>query len=179
LIRKDKNYEQIYNKIREKAEKILAEPVSKYEIPHGLRLLSFSRRVLNSAYILSFIYRMEKDKKYLSRLWEEIYSAANFPDWNPRHFLDTAEMAHAFAIAYDWCYHYWEEKQRKIISEALLSKALKVALDCYQGKTPYGWWIKSRYNWNQVCNGGIGMASISLLDEYPEICSTILGSGRY
>ena len=179
MIRKDKNYEQIYNKIREKAEKILAEPVSKYEIPHGLRLLSFTRRVLNSAYILSFIYRMEKDKKYLSRLWEEIYSAANFPDWNPRHFLDTAEMAHAFAIAYDWCYHYWEEKQRKIISEVLLSKALKVALDCYQGKTPYGWWIKSRYNWNQVCNGGIGMASISLLDEYPEICSTILGSGRY
>jgi len=174
LIKEDKNCEKIYKKIIENAEKILNEPVSKYEIPDGLRLLHTIRRVLARVYILSFVYKIEKDKKYLMRLWDEIYSAANFSDWNPRHFLDIAEMAHAFAIAYDWCYYDWNEEQRKIIREALLNKALKVAVDCYGGKTPYGWWTKSRYNWNQVCNGGIGIACLSLLDEYPEICSKLL-----
>ena len=35
---------------------------------------------------------------------KELRAAAAFPDWNPSHFLDTAEMTHAFAIGYDWLY---------------------------------------------------------------------------
>ncbi|HOK56252.1 MAG TPA: heparinase II/III family protein [bacterium] len=174
LIKNDDTCKKIYVKIKENAEKICDEPVSKYEIPDGLRLLYVSIKVLNRVYTLSLVYKIEGNKKYLERLWNEIYTAGNFPDWNPKHFLDTAEMAHAFAIAYDWCYYDWTEDQRKIIREALLNKALKVALDCYEGKIPYGWWTRSKHNWNQVCNGGIGIACLSLLDEYPEICSKIL-----
>jgi hypothetical protein len=174
LIKEDKNCEKIYNKIKENADKILDEPVSKYEIPDGLRLVYVSRKVLNRVYILSLVYKIEKDKKFFNRLWEEVYSVVNFPDWNPRHFLDTAEMVHALAIAYDWFYYAWNEEQRKSLREAILNKALKVAMECYEGKFPYSWWTKSKYNWNQVCNGGIGIACLSLLDEYPEICSKIL-----
>ncbi|MGB9678155.1 MAG: hypothetical protein ACPLZ9_05995, partial [Candidatus Ratteibacteria bacterium] len=174
LIRKNENCKKIYSKIKENADKILNESVSKYEIPDGLRLLYISRKVLNRVYTLSFVYKIEGNKKYLERLWNEIVSVSNFPDWNPRHFLDTAEIAHAFAIAYDWCYNDWTEDQRKIIRETLLNKALKLAIDCYEGKIPYSWWTKSKFNWNQVCNGGIGIACLSLLDEYPEICSKIL-----
>ncbi len=173
-MRKIKSVKKIYTKIKENADKILNEPVSKYEIPDGLRLLYVSRKVLNRVYILSFVYQVEKDERYIKRLWEEIISVSNFPDWNPRHFLDTAEMSHAFAIAYDWNYDYWNQEQKKIIKEAILNKGLKEALDCYEGKSKYGWWVKSKHNWNQVCNGGIGIAAICFLDEYPEICSKIL-----
>ncbi|MFN4227671.1 MAG: heparinase II/III family protein [Candidatus Ratteibacteria bacterium] len=173
-IEKNNDFRNIYLKIKENADKILNEPVSKYEIPDGLRLLKVSKEVLNRTYILSFVYQIEKDERYIKRLWEEILSASNFPDWNPKHFLDTAEMSHAFAIAYDWNFNYWNEEQKRIIRESVLNKSLKEALDCYEGRSKYGWWVKSKHNWNQVCNGGIGIAAICFLDEYTEICSKIL-----
>ena len=43
---------------------------------------------------------------------KELEAAAHFTNWNPRHFLDTAEMTHAFAIGYDWLYEAWTPAQR-------------------------------------------------------------------
>ena len=48
---------------------------------------------------------------------EELEAACNFADWNPSHFLDTAEMSTAFALGYDWLYDYLTEEQRKFIEE--------------------------------------------------------------
>jgi len=31
-------------------------------------------------------------------------AAARFGDWNPKHFLDVAEMTFALAIWYDWLF---------------------------------------------------------------------------
>ena len=54
--------------------------------------------------MLGLLYRLEGKPAYAERAWQELDAAAHFPDWNPRHFLDTAEMTHAFAVAYDWLY---------------------------------------------------------------------------
>ncbi len=168
-----------FARLRREGRKVLGEPPSRYEIPDGLRLLATSRRVLSRVTLMAFLYNLDgkgggKKRGYLERAWNELYAASRFPDWNPRHFLDTAEMTAAFAVGYDWLYHAWTARQRKVLREALLEKGLKPALRAYRGKAAYGWWVRARHNWNQVCNGGIGMGALAVADEFPRIAGEIL-----
>ncbi len=157
----------------EGGQKIIAEEPSTYEIPDGKRLLATSRRVLDRVSRLAVLYQIEGDAAYLDRAWAELSTAAQFPDWNPKHFLDTAEMTTAFAIGYDWLYAAWSEEQRAVLRDALLRHGLRVALEAYRtGKE--GWWIKVGHNWNQVCNGGIGVGALALADVEPELCGELL-----
>jgi hypothetical protein len=152
-------------KLREKARRVLSEPPSRYEIPDGKRLLATSRRVLDRVSTLSLLYRLDGDARYKERAWQELQAAASFRDWNPSHFLDTAEMTNAFAIGYDWLYDAWTPEQRRALRTAIVEKGLKPALESYRGGGSYGWWVKARHNWNQVCNGGIGMGALAIGDE--------------
>jgi len=163
--------------IRKRADRMLDEEPSKYEIPDGKRLLATSRCVADRVYMLAFTYRITDDRRYLDRVWTELESAAQFKDWNPSHFLDTAEMTNAFAIGYDWLYHDWSEHQRTVIRGAIMKHGLRPALNCYRGKKGYGWWIRSHHNWNQVCNGGIALGALAIGDEEPEIAGEILHKG--
>jgi len=160
-----------HDALRKNAESILQEPPSKYEIPDGLRLLATSRRVVDRVYTLALLYRIEGDQQYAERAWKELVAAAEFPDWNPRHFLDTAEMTHAFAIGYDWLYDVWSPDQRQKLQQAMVEKGFTPALKTYRAKD---WWVRARHNWNQVCNGGIGMGALALGDIEPQICGEIL-----
>lgn len=171
LVQTDEQAREFYQRLKSQADRICQELPSRYEIPDGLRLLATSRRVLLRTYTLALLYRLDGDRRYLERAWRELEAAANFPDWNPRHFLDTAEMAHAFAIGYDWLFSDWTDEQRRILREAMVTKGLQPALSVYREKR---WWSTARHNWNQVCNGGIGMAALALLDELPDLCGEIL-----
>jgi len=171
LVQTDEQAREFYQRLKSQADRLCQEPPSRYEIPDGLRLLATSRRVLLRTYTLALLYRLDGDRRYLERAWRELEAAANFPDWNPRHFLDTAEMAHAFAIGYDWLFSDWMDEQRRILREAMVTKGLQPALGVYREKR---WWSTARHNWNQVCNGGIGMAALALLDELPDLCGEIL-----
>ncbi len=161
-----------------RANDMLAAPPSRYEIPDGLRLLFTSRRVLDRVTTLALLYRLDGHRRYAERAWQELSAAAKFPDWNPRHFLDTAEMTHAFAIGYDWLYDVWTPEQRRSLREAIVQKGLLPARDCYRGASPHKWWVSSRFNWNQVCNGGIGMGALAVADEEPELAGEILAAAR-
>jgi hypothetical protein len=170
----DPQAHQWYEKIHERGQRMLKEEPARYEIPDGLRLLATSRRVLNRVYTLAMLYRLEGDQKLADRAWRELDAAAKFPDWNPRHFLDAAEMTHAFAIGYDWLYDVWTKQQRDTLRTAIVKKGLEPALDIYRGKVRSGWWTKSSYNWNQVCNGGIGIGALAIGDEVPVLAEEIL-----
>lgn len=158
-------------KLRQRAQEIIAAAPSRYEIPDGLRLLDTSRRVVNRVYVLGLLHRLEGKPAYAERAWQELDAAAHFPDWNPRHFLDTAEMTHAFAVAYDWLYDSWTPEQRALLSQAMVEKGLRPALGLYRAG---GWWTQARHNWNQVCNGGIGMGALALAEAEPELAGEIL-----
>lgn len=173
-LKNDPTFRDWHAKLAGRADRLLAETPSKYEIPDGLRLLSVSRRVLDRLYTLALIYRIGGESKYAERAWRELEAAAAFPDWNPRHFLDTAEMTHAFAIGYDWLYEFWTPAQLGTIRKAIVEKGLRPALECYQGRANYGRWMKVRHNWNQVCNGGIGMGALALCDVEPDLATEFL-----
>lgn len=168
-------------RLRDHAEGILKAPPSQYEIPDGKRLLATSRRVLDRVYTLAMVYQLsegaEGDERYFQRAWIELEAAAQFKDWNPGHFLDTAEMTHAFAIGYDWLYHAWTDAQRDVLRDAIITHGLQPALDSYRGKGSYGWWVRSHHNWNQVCNGGIAAGALAIADEEPEMAAEIIRAG--
>ena len=160
-----------HGELRLEAEKLLTQAPSEYEIPDGLRLLAVSRRVLHRTQLLALLYRVDGNVRWRDRAWKELEAAAQFPDWNPRHFLDTAEMTHAFAIGYDWLFDAWSPEQRATLRAAMVEKGIKHALKVHEERR---WWATARHNWNQVCNGGIGLGALALADEEPKLAGEFL-----
>ncbi len=170
LISKDSGARKLRDSLRDSAERILREKTVEYKIV-GPRLLTQSRRCLIRTYLLSLFYRLEGDKKFRHRAVKELEAAASFPDWNPSHFLDTAEMAHAFAIGYDWLFEWLDDSERAVIRDALIEKGLRPSLDFYRKGR---WWVAARHNWNQVCNGGIAIGALAVAEEEPELAGYIV-----
>ncbi len=125
-------------------------------------------------YQLALAYRLSGQKQYAERLWKDLEIAVAFKDWHPAHFLDTAEMSQAFAIAYDWCHDAWTDAQRKTLREALIEKGLKPALEIYRKPEGQRWWAEQATNWNQVCNSGAALGALAIADEAPEIAAETL-----
>lgn len=170
-IKTDETMKRWYEKLHQDAEKFLKEEPPVYKLQDEIRMVDTSRLVLKRVTTLALIYRLSKDEPYLQRVWQELKAVSEFPNWNPSHFLDTAEMTHAFAIGYDWLYQYWNSQEKKLISSAIVKKGLKAALNAYHQKQK---WTKTETNWNQVCNGSIGIGGLAVLDEYPAIASQAL-----
>jgi len=160
-----------HSNLQAQAQALLKQTPSQYEIPDGLRLLATSRRVVQRVYTLALLHRLDGDQRYADRAWQELTAAANFPDWNPKHFLDTAEMTHAFAIGYDWLYDVWTPEQRAALQQAIVEKGFQPALKVYRARNG---WARARHNWNQVCNGGIGMGALAMADVEPQLAGEIL-----
>lgn len=169
----DASFHERAKRILTYADKTLDEPAVRYEIPDGKRLLAVSRRVRDRVEFLAVAYHLTHDKKYVDRLWLDLDAARQFKDWNPSHFLDTAEMTFAFGNAYDWLYSQWTDDQRKKIREAIVAHGLKVGLEAYSADKP-AWWTKSEHNWNQVCNGGLMVGALAIADEEPELAARII-----
>jgi hypothetical protein len=172
LVKSDELAGRIYKQLRSNAKKTLAAKPSIYEIPDGRRLLSVSRRVLERVRTLAFVYLIEGGQPYIDRAWAELEAAAKFKDWNPKHFLDTAEMTHALAIGYDWLYDRWSDEQRTLLREAIVAKGLNEAMKFYHPK--HRSWAKGTNNWNQVCNGGIGMGALAIAEDEPKLAAAIV-----
>jgi len=171
-VKSDQTLLRWHESLRREGDSILRARPSQYEIPDGLRLLATSRRVLDRVTTLALLYRLDGDRRHVERAWGELEAAARFPDWNPRHFLDTAEMTAAFGIGYDWLYDQWTADQRQTLRRAMVELGLQQGLKVY--RQPKGWWHNSQHNWNQVCNGGMTIGALALADELPELAGEIL-----
>jgi hypothetical protein len=166
--------QEAWAKVRDAADRLLTEPPARYEIPDGLRLLSTSRMVLNRSYTLGLTYRLTGDRRYADRLALELDTVAAFRDWNPKHFLDTAEMTHAVAIGFDWLHEVWTPDQRARWQRAMVEFGLKLGVQSHGGDYRNGWWARSEHNWNQVCNGGIGIGALALATEESQLAGEFL-----
>ncbi|MGK9124395.1 heparinase II/III-family protein [Olivibacter sp. SA151] len=128
----------------------------------GRRLLQVSREALRRIFYLSYAWRMTADEKYLKRGEEELLAVSKFSDWNPSHFLDVAEMTTAVAIGYDWMYNNLPASSKLLIKNAIREKGIAPALD--EEKC---WWLRATNNWNQVCNGGITLGALAIMEDEP------------
>lgn len=163
---------EIWNKLHQtilsECENLISTtPLERIQI--GRRLLDTSREALRRIFFLSYAYRLTKEQKYFERAEKEMLSVSSFTDWNPSHFLDTAEMTMAVSIGYDWLYTDLSPKSKLIIKEAILEKGLKPSLD-----ETYNSWLKRRDNWNQVCNAGMAYGAIAIYEDCPDIAKQII-----
>ncbi|MBX2851710.1 MAG: heparinase II/III-family protein [Phycisphaeraceae bacterium] len=171
LVKADPLAKRWHAELEAKAQRFIEEPTVVYELRDGKRLLYVSREVLDRVATLGLLYRVEPRQVYLDRIWADMQAAAGFDHWNPSHFLDVAEMAFAFAIAYDWLYDDWAEAQRKTMRDAMIRHALIPGLKAYDDDV---WWTRTEINHNQVCNGGLICAALAVGDHEPELVERML-----
>ena len=136
----------------------------------GPRLLHVSRDCLSRTYSLALAWRWTGKNKYADKAVENLLAVCAFKDWNPSHFLDTAEMSHAVGIGYDWLYSHLDEETRKKIRAGLIRNGLAVGAAAYKKQ----WWVKSAHNWNQVCNGGLIAGALAIADTDPKYARAII-----
>jgi hypothetical protein len=160
-----------YQKIYQDAEQFLQEEPPTYKLENSIGMIMTAKLAIQRIEVLALMYRLSGDQRYLERVWQEVSAISKFPDWNPSHFLDTAEMTYALAIAYDWLYDDWNQQQKELIRSNIIEKGLNPALNAYKQEK---WWMKSQNNWNQVCNSGIGIGAIAVMDTDPNLSSLIL-----
>lgn len=143
----------------DEAARILDLRACIHEIPDGKRLLRESRLAFHNIMHCAWAWRMGGGEKFRLRTIAELEAACAMKDWNPSHFLDTAEMAAAVATGYDWLYPTLTPEQRAMCENAIITKALKPAKEVYDKK---GWWTAARNNWAQVCGSGIALAAAAI-----------------
>ena len=178
---KDKVLQGYIKDVLFRADGYMLEPPLVYK-KIGKRLLKVSRECLDRIYALALAYRWTGQQKYAEKATQELLAVADFKDWNPLHFLDTAEMSHAVGIGYDWLYHYFDDNTRQKIKTALIESGLKPGISAYtnKGATPgnedlvSGWWARSKFNWNLVCNSGLIIGALAIAESDPTYAEQIL-----
>jgi len=164
---------QWFARLKSDSEQLLSTPPLEYKIPDGKRLLAVSRAAKDRVLLLGLVYRLTGDQQFANRLWQELDTVTHFKDWNPSHFLDTAEMTFAVAIGYDWLYDVWSPEQRQQLRQAIVHLGLEQGLPIYRKQT---WWAKANHNWNQVCNGGLAVGALAIAEDEPQLAREILHS---
>ena len=153
------------------ADALLGFPPIEYRKDEsGKRILHVSRAALNLIGKTAMAYRLTDDRRYAARAIREALNVAAFSDWNPSHFLDTAEMTFAAAICYDWLYDAMTDDERETVYRAILKKGLTDS----KGEIPSGWWTRGGNNWHQVCNGGLVAGAIATAERNPELTRRIV-----
>ncbi len=136
-------------------------------------LLPVSRACLGRVYDLGIAWRWTGEAKYAEKIKETLLTVSDFPDWNPSHFLDAAEMSHAVGIGYDWIYHYLDAEARRRIRTALVEMGLKPGIDRYKSEYHH---FTYAYNWNQVCNGGLLIGALAVAESEPATAEYVVAN---
>ncbi|BGP31527.1 hypothetical protein JCM10296v2_003297 [Rhodotorula toruloides] len=179
------------------ATKFYDMPPTNYSIDGGLTgsgVLDVAREVQLRIKHWAYAYRLSNDTKWVDRTWRELVVASGNDTsqyfgqdnkggdvWNSGHFLDLAEFTEAFALAYDWMYDAWSQEQRTAIAWSIVNLGLRYGVNAFADPSgagaSYSWWTKVDGNWNCVCNKGMTMGALAIINEDPTngIAKQILG----
>ena len=175
-IKSDPLAASLYEKMQAAAEVVLKKPALHYEIGGEEHTLLFtSREVESRVFLLAGLYRLNGDRRYAARARDEMLAAAAFPDWYPKHFLDTAEMTAALGVGYDWLYDFLTPADRATIRQAIVKKGLDAGLP---NMSPGGRLEKLRNNWCQVCNGGLTLGALAIAEDESTRAAAVVSLSR-
>ena len=168
-INSDRQLKAVWEAVRLTADEMLTEPAVIHR-KEGRRLLGRSREALGRIMHLGFAFRLTGEKRYAARAMAEMKAMAAMPDWNPSHFLDTAEMTLAIAVGYDWLYEQLSPELRQASREAIETKGLSPYLKpgARLGRE------HGRNNWNQVCHAGMVAGALALLEDNPDRAAEVV-----
>jgi hypothetical protein len=163
-----------YERLQRDARRMLDDPPVEHVLI-GPRLLDKSRTALRRVSTLAGLYRLDGDRRKAERARLEMRTVAAFPDWNPAHFLDVAEMTNALAVGYDWLHGFLGPDDRALVRRAIVEKGLEPGLKIYASGRG---WPTYDHNWNQVCNGGLTAGALAVADEEPETARQVIDHAR-
>ncbi|KIJ68204.1 hypothetical protein HYDPIDRAFT_106355 [Hydnomerulius pinastri MD-312] len=178
------------NTIFGNASQYYALPPVVYYMDGGNGILDPAREIKQRVKAFSYVYRLTNDTKWVDRTWTELQNAAgnltggwgpaDSTKWNPTHFLDTAELTAAYAIAYDWLYDQWTSDQKESIRYTMIEYGLNNGMIAYNDANDplyFGWWRNNTEgNWNCVCNNGLTMGALAIFgDDTTGIAEQLLG----
>jgi hypothetical protein len=161
------------------ADSALLEPVIKYEFDqegeNNPRLKAQRRAAMFRVYNCGLTYLLTGDTVYAHRAKLDLLGAAAFPDWAPWHFLNVGEISAFMGIGYDWLYDYLTGEEKLIIERAIIRHGLIPGIKAYNGESGVErWWVDRQHNINQVCSGGMSLASLAIAEASPDTVSMIL-----
>ena len=171
LVREHQLAKRMFADMEKECDRLLSVPPVEYKLTP--RLLPQARRVMNRVTTLALMYRLTGREPWLRRAVMELNAAANFKDWNPQRFNDTAEMTVAFALGYDWLYNALTPEERTVVREAIASRALDQAVPIYQRQEG---WVKDRFSANIAANSALVMGALAIAEDYPDKASFIVRS---
>ncbi len=148
---------------------LLEEPVLIYEIPDGKRMLSVSNNATKRITWLAMTYQISGERRFAERAVVEMINVCSFKDWNPSHYLDTAQMSFAVGVGYDWLYHYMTASQRKTVLNGLYKNGIAT-------QSPPPDCMTKVNNWNPWCNGGMTVGAAAIFESYPSECAAIISN---
>ncbi len=151
-------------------------PSPKADILRNAR--NFEKRIT----ALAMAYQLSKDDRFLQRAKSEMAAAVKMEDWNPAHFLDTAEILMGISLGYDWLYHELTPAERTAIRTAIVEKGLKPAQKIYQVEfnpaRSYGgtnlFWANGKSNWTSVCHAGQLAGALAIAEDQPEMAAPVI-----
>ncbi|MDF1573151.1 MAG: heparinase II/III family protein [Bacteroidales bacterium] len=199
-IKNDRELSEIYEKQMLEASRYLKMP-GDYSLPehkqdkdyYGI-LRSFHYAHLGPALSLAFAYQLTGNPEYAEKAffhadmlcqvdaWTYVFH--RFPYLYRRvwpwgvdddqvvfsYDIQTARISTHLALVYDWIYDYMNKGQRDRIRGALLENSITRV----RGNYEYYWWAAAhRCNWSGVCYAGVGMASLALLKEDPQLIDVV------
>ena len=173
LIENNSQVHELADFLKNKADSILEIPQIEYELNRYGNILYTSRAYVERLGTLALVYRIYNERKYLDAANDALLWVCAYPDWDPKHYLDTAEMTTAVAIAYDWLYDALPPTTKDIVKRCLYERAICLVLREYE-KGGAGSWAKRETNWNVVCNAGMTMTALTVAEDYPQEAATIL-----
>ncbi len=151
--------------IREADRQLATKPVERVLI--GRRLLDKSRTALSRVLHLGLAWRLTGAKKYLERAHAELLAVAACTDWNPKHFLDVAEMTAAVGVGYDWFFPALDDATRRTLHAAIVQHGLVPS-------RAHNSWTKAVNNWNQVCNGGMTVGALAIAETDRDLAAEMI-----
>ena len=151
---------------------MLASPLLELEREDGRDvILPASRKLVDRVATLAVADCLEGGSRHRKRAIRELLNAAAFPDWNPAHFLDTAEMTTGMALGLCWTRSILSRAERDAVAAAIIGKGLRPGLEAAAAGAP---WMTARNNWNIVCCAGMiaGAAAVDSTDT--DLSKTVL-----
>lgn len=175
LIKTDALAKQLHARLLQEADSVLLLPLIPYALDDSYvpTLLQNAREEIYRLTTLSLAWRMTQKAAYLDRVEKELTNLCNYPNWNPRHYLDVAEMTTAVSIAYDWLYNVLSPEVKELVVKSIKEKALTHAVKEYEKGGP-GSWAKRETNWNVVCNTGMVLGAMVIAEDNPVLTGEII-----
>ncbi|WP_278939830.1 heparinase II/III domain-containing protein [Parabacteroides johnsonii] len=174
--------DSLYVGLMKEAERLLLVPPQedpRREIKNTKDILPISREQVYRMVNLALAYRLSGDRRFAEKAEKELVHVCNFPDWDPIHYLDVAEMTTAVAIGYDWLYDVLTPSTRQLVVHSIKTKALDLVVEEYNTGNADSW-AKRETNWNVVCNTGMVLGALAIEEHYPELAKHIIGEAvRY